>query len=256
MSRISDERASGDEGTVTLEGTAWKGLFLLTILILAGYWAFAQTFPAAEVATSINSKGETVRSITSIGPLGGLLGIGALVGFGIGMLTIFVPRISPVTSILYAGAEGLVLGVLSGAYEKAFPGIVLTAALSSLGVMAVMLVLYALRILKYTPGFAAGLSIALLGVLVAYLGDMAIRVFGGPGIPGINDASPFGILVSVVICGIAALCFVGDFASIEDAKDSGAPKYMEWYGAFSMLVTLIWLYLEILRLLAKARSKD
>jgi uncharacterized YccA/Bax inhibitor family protein len=253
------ERAYGGERTATIAGTAQKALMFLSVIIGTGYWAFAQTLPLVKTATEMVTKDGKEVPVTKLidgGPLTGMMLGALLVGFVLAMITIFNPKISSFSGWIYSACQGVVLGTISAQYDKVFPGITITAMLSTLGVFLLMLVLYSLQIVRYTPKFAGGLLIAMGGVLIAYLGDMALRMFGASGIPGINDATPFGIFVSVVICGIAALSLVGDFSSIEEAQDRNAPKYMEWYGAFSLMVTLVWLYLEILRLLAKSKSND
>jgi uncharacterized YccA/Bax inhibitor family protein len=219
--------------TMTVQGAVNKTASLLLLLM----------FSAAATWVLIDPAGNT--------PL--LIGT-ALVGFVIAMATIFRPRWSPYTAPVYALVEGVFLGMISEAYETAFelPGIVLQAVGATVAVFAAMLFLYKARIIRVTQRFRAVVLSATLGIALFYLVSIVLSLFGVR-VPFINDASPIGILISVVIVGVAALNLVLDFDFIERGAQAGAPRYMEWYGAFGLLVTLVWLYLELLRLLSKLR---
>jgi uncharacterized YccA/Bax inhibitor family protein len=177
----------------------------------------------------------------------------ALVAFGVAMVTIFKPKIAMFTGPIYAVLEGAVLGAISAMYNAQFDGIVLQAVLATMSVFAVMLFLYATRIIKVTKRYAAVVIAATLGIFVMY-GVTLIATLFGADISFWNNPTPLGIGISVVIVIVAALNLGLDFAFIEQASKSGAPKYMEWYGAFGVTVTIVWLYLEILRLLSLLRQ--
>jgi uncharacterized YccA/Bax inhibitor family protein len=154
----------------------------------------------------------------------------------------------------YAALEGLAIGGISAIFERRYPGIAIQAVALTFAVMAVLLVAYRSRLIRVTEHFkamvvGATLAIALLYEVSLILGFFHIRV------PFLNDASPLGIIVSLAIIVVAALNLVMDFDFIETGVEHGAPRYMEWYGAFGLMVTLVWLYLEILRLLAKTRQR-
>jgi uncharacterized YccA/Bax inhibitor family protein len=172
----------------------------------------------------------------------------------VALATIFRPQWSPYTAPLYALVEGVFLGLISEIYENAFsqPGLVLQAIGATVAVFATMLFLYKARIIRVTARFRAIVLSATIGIAVFYLVSIVISLFGVQ-VPFLYDASPLGILISVVIVGVAALNLVLDFDFIERGAQAGAPKFMEWYGGFGLLVTLVWLYLEMLRLLSRLR---
>jgi uncharacterized YccA/Bax inhibitor family protein len=150
--------------------------------------------------------------------------------------------------------EGLALGGISALLEQAYPGIAIQSLGLTLGVTVVMLVLYTSGTLRATPKFTMGVIAATGGIFVVYLVDMVLRIFGRQ-VPLLNGSGPWGIGISLVIVIIAALNLILDFDFVETGVRAGAPKYMEWYGAFGIMVTLVWMYLEILRLLGKIRRR-
>ena len=181
--------------------------------------------------------------------------IGAsLAGLAVAIATIVRPRWSPVTGPIYALVEGVVLGLVSMWFEARYPGIAIQAVALTFGVLGVMLVLYKTRVIKVTQRFRTGVLAATLAIAVVYLVSLVLGLFGVR-VPLLNDASPLGILISLAIVTVAALNLVLDFDLIDRGARSGAPAYMEWYAAFGLLVTLVWLYLELLRLLAKLRER-
>ena len=181
--------------------------------------------------------------------------IGAsLVGLAVAIATIVRPRWSPVTAPIYALVEGVVLGLVSMWFEAAYPGIAIQAVALTFGVLGAMLVLYRTGVIKVTQRFRAGVVAATLAIAVVYLVALALGLFGVR-VPFLNDASPLGILISLAIVVVAALNLVLDFDLIDRGARSGAPAYMDWYAAFGLLVTLVWLYLELLRLLGRLRSR-
>lgn len=180
---------------------------------------------------------------------------GAIGGLIFALVTCFKMNWAPVTAPLYAVCEGLLLGGISAMTEQRFPGIVFQAVVLTFGVMLAMLTAYRLGLVRATDKFRAGLFAATGGIALLYLVGWVMGMFGKQ-IPYIHESGTIGIIFSVVVVIIAALNFVLDFDLIERGAESGAPKYMEWYGAFALMVTLIWLYLEILRLLSKLRSRN
>jgi uncharacterized YccA/Bax inhibitor family protein len=218
--------------SMSLQGTINKTGVLL--LLCMGSAAYTWTHPALQ------------------GPLLLVGLIGGLIAFLVGM---FKPAASPIAAPLYALFEGLVLGGISHMMNKRYPGIAVNAMLLTFGVLGLMLVLYTTRTIVVTPRLAKGIIAATGAVMLVYLVDMVMRFFGY-GVPFINEGGTIGIGISLVIVGIAAFNLLLDFAVIEQGVASGAPKHMEWYCAMAMLVTLVWLYLELLRLLAKLRGRD
>jgi uncharacterized YccA/Bax inhibitor family protein len=179
--------------------------------------------------------------------------IALFVGFGLAMVCIFKPKASPFLAPLYAVAEGVFLGVISKAFESQWDGIVFQAILATIAVFFATLALYVFGVVKVTRKFQMVVIGATAGVFVLYFGTFLLSLFGAD-ISFWNSPSPLGIAISVIICVIASLNLFLDYEFISQASKNGAPKYMEWYGAFGLMVTLVWLYLEVLRLLAKLRS--
>ena len=223
---------------MTLDGVVLRGLLLAPILLAAGWVGWR----------SVHVVDATVVSVP-----GWLLPV-LLVGFGIAMVTVFRPQFARITAPLYAAAEGLVLGAISAIFEVRYDGIVLQAVLLTGGVFVMMLALYTKRIVKVDDRMRKGIIAATGAVLIVYLVSMVLRLFGS-GVPMIHEAGPVGIVFSLVVVGIASANLLLDFDLIEKGVQQGAPKWMEWYAAFGLLVTLVWLYLELLRLLSKLRSR-
>ena len=179
---------------------------------------------------------------------------GLIAGFVFALVTIFKKEWSPITAPIYALCEGLVLGGISALLERAYPGIAIQAMGLTFGVTAVMLVLYRSGILRATPKFTVGVIAATGGIFLVYMVDLVLGLFGRH-VRLLNSSGPLGIGLSLVIVIIAALNLILDFDFVETGVHARAPKYMEWYGAFGIMVTLVWMYLEILRLLAKIRER-
>ena len=175
--------------------------------------------------------------------IGGMIG-----GLVFGLATAFKPTWAPVTAPLYALAEGLFLGGLSAMYERQFDGIVFQALIATFGTTFALLIAYQTRIIKATENFKLGVFAATGGICLMYLGMMVMQMFGSR--VSLFSMGGWGIGISVVVVIVAALNLVLDFDFIEEAAKNGAPKYCEWYGAYGLMVTLVWLYVEILRLLA------
>jgi uncharacterized YccA/Bax inhibitor family protein len=223
--------------TMTLQGTVNKtGLLLLLLLLTAG-WTWKLYF--------------TSGSPAAVTPY--LIG-GALGGFVVALVTIFKKTWAPVTAPLYALLEGLLLGGLSAIFEAQFPGIVIQAVGLTFGTLFALLFAYKSGLIRATENFKLGVMAATGGIMMLYFASFILGFFGIP-IAFIHSSGTFGILFSLFVVVVAALNLVLDFDFIENGAARGAPLYMEWYAAFGLMVTLIWLYLEILRLLAKLNSR-
>ena len=223
--------------TMTIQGTVNKTGLLLLFVVVTAAWTWGM------------SHSETPEAAYPW-MMGGLIG-----GFIVAMVTIFKNQWAPITAPIYALLEGLVLGGISAIFEKAYPGIAVQAISLTFGVLFVLLLAYKFRIVQATRGFKLGVIAATGGIMVVYLINMVMGLFFHTQMSFLNAATPLGIGISVVVVIIAALNLILDFDMIETGAQMGAPKYMEWYGAFGLMVTLIWLYLEILRLLGKMRRR-
>jgi uncharacterized YccA/Bax inhibitor family protein len=222
---------------MTVQGTVNKtGLLLLCVVATAAWtWGLAHS--------------ETPEAVYPW-MLGGLVG-----GLITAIVTIFKKEWSALTAPIYALLEGLVLGGISAIFERSYPGIAIQAVGLTFGVLFVMLLAYKTGIIRATEKFKIGVIAATGAIALLYVVEIVLSVFFRIQIPMIHESSPIGIAFSVFVVIIAALNLVLDFDLIETGTRMGAPKYMEWYGAFGLMVTLIWLYLEILRLLSKARRR-
>lgn len=229
-------RASERRSTMSLDGVVQKSFLLLAVLVLTGAVAWNLT-PRVDGAVRFP----------------GWLFIGLLGGLGLAVLTIFRPHLASRTAVPYAVCEGIVLGVISAAYEWRFEGIVVQAVGLTVGVFGLLLFLYATRVIRVTENLRLGIVAATGAVMVVYLVSFVVRLFGGD-VGFIHEGGAIGILFSLVVVTIASLNLVLDFDFIEQGVERGAPRNMEWYAAFGLLVTLVWLYLELLRLLSKLRK--
>ncbi|MEM7624351.1 MAG: Bax inhibitor-1/YccA family protein [Planctomycetota bacterium] len=231
---------------MTVQGTVTKTMILLGITVVCAIFTWG-----------IASAGSPLTMPIMIG--------GAIGGLILALATVFKPHWAPNTAVFYAICEGLFLGAISALYEMSFGtkqtsggiplnGIVVQAVGLTLGVFATMLILYTARVITVTAKLRAGIMMATGGVMLFYLVAIGLSLFG-VSMPLLHNTGPLGIGLSLLIVGIAAFNLLIDFDMIERGAAQGAPKYMEWYGGFSLLVTLVWLYLEILRLLSKLRSR-
>jgi len=184
----------------------------------------------------------------------GLMMLGVFGGLGVAILTVFKHHLAKYTVPAYALLQGLALGGISKFFESMYPGIVNQAVMLTFGTLGALLLAYSSGLIKATENFKLGVVAATGGIAFVYLISWVLGMFG-VGVPIIHGNSNMSILFSIGVVIIAALNLVLDFDFIEEGAEKGAPKYMEWYGAFGLLVTLIWLYLEILRLLAKLSSR-
>ena len=228
----------GGTGAMTLNGTVNKTAFLLVLTLVGAMYTWGMFF-----------SGNTDQLMPWV--LGGAIG-----GFVVALVTVFKKTWAPVTAPLYAVLEGLFIGGVSAIFEQRFPGIVMQAVGLTFGTLAALLVAYRSGLIRATENFKLGVVAATGGIALLYLVNIGMRLFGFEGMGFIHDSSLMGIGFSVVVVIVAALNLVLDFDFIEQGVEQGAPKYMEWYGAFGLLVTLVWLYLEILRLLSKLQSRD
>jgi len=195
-------------------------------------------------------------SYTWMNPSPGLMMLGFIGGFIMAIVTIFKKIWAPYTVSGYALLEGLALGGISRIFEAQYPGIASQAIFLTFGILAALLLAYKTGVIKPTENFKLGVFAATGGIFIMYLISFIMSIFGsGMSIMNPNNASMMSIGFSLFVVVIASLNLVLDFDFIEEGAERGAPKYMEWYGAFGLLVTLIWLYLEILRLLAKLQSR-
>jgi len=219
---------------MTLTGVINRSILLLLLVAgtAAGVWTYSNSHPSA------------IYPMVMAGGLG---------GFVVGLVTSFKKDWAPVTAPIYAVLEGLFIGGFSLIMEQRFPGLVLQAVMLTFGVMFALLAAYQSRIIRPSQTFKSVVVGATFGIVIVYLVSMVLQLFFHTGIPLISDSGPIGITFSLVVVGIAALNLVLDFDFIENGVASGAPKWMEWYAAFGLTVTLVWLYIEVLRLLAKMR---
>lgn len=181
-----------------------------------------------------------------------LTGLGALGGFALAMVTIFFKQVAPYTAPAYALLEGLAIGGVSARYEAHVPGIAIQAVGLTFGIFAAMLFTYRFQLIKVTEHFKAAVSAATGGVALLYVIDLVLALFGHP-VAMLHEGGGIGIAVSLFVIVIASLNLTMDFDFIAKGVAERAPKFMEWYSAFGLMVTLIWLYLEVLRLLGKRR---
>jgi uncharacterized YccA/Bax inhibitor family protein len=181
--------------------------------------------------------------------------IGFIGGLVCALVTVFKKEWSPVTAPAYALLEGLALGAFSSILELRFPGIAIESVSLTFGTLLVLLLAYRSGLIPVTQKLRLGIVAATGAVMLFYLLQFGLGFFGVH-FTSINGSGPIGIGFSLIVVGIAALNLVLDFDFIENGVRMGAPKYMEWYGAFGLMVTLVWLYLEILRLLTKIRGRD
>jgi len=223
--------ANTGAGVMTIQGTVSRAAMLLALL-------FAATL------LTWNAPQERASWIM----------IGAIAGFIVALITIFKKTLAPVTAPIYAVCQGVMLGGISSLFENRFPGIVMQAVLLTFGTLGALLLAYTSRLIRATENFKLGVVAATGGIALFYFVSWILGFFGVQ-IPMISGSGPVGIIFSAVIVVVAALNLVLDFDFIEQGAEQGAPKYMEWYAAFGLIVTLVWLYMEILRLLSKLQNR-
>jgi uncharacterized YccA/Bax inhibitor family protein len=226
--------AAGRTTTMTIAGTVGKTALLLAILTATAGWTWTQ------------AGNHTLNPMILMGA--------AIGGMIVAFITIFKPTVAPFTAPIYAALEGAFLGAISNYVEQRYPGIAVQAVALTCGTMATMLFLYATRIIRVTQRLAMGIVAATAAICLVYVVSFILSMFHVP-VPFLDSASPLSIGFSLFVVGLAAFNLLLDFDFIERGAASGAPRVMEWYGAFGLIVTLVWLYLEILRLLSKLADR-
>lgn len=222
----------GEALGATIQGTTTKAIVLVALTLVVGLFAMNYT---------MNSL--------MYGVMPTFLMYGSLIaGVVVAFITIFKPTTAPITAPIYAVLEGAALGSLSAIFELKYPGIVTTAVLSTFVVVMSMLALWKFKVIVPTQKFKAVLTGAITGIFVLYMINLVVSLFGVSFLP---QTGPLSILISLIVCTVAALSLILDFDNIQQAVDAGLPKYFEYFNAFSLLVTICWLYVEILKLLAK-----
>ena len=247
---FANARSYGAADTMTIQGTVNKCFVLFFLLLLSASWVWNK-FLTAAAPGQWGSESALAAAGSAVGPY--IIG-GGIVGLILAVVTVFNLPLAKFTAPAYALCEGLVLGGISAIYERAYPGIVVQAVALTLGTLFCMLMVYKSGLIQVNRKFVIGLTAATGGVCLIYLGSWILGMFG-IGVPFIYSSGLFGIGFSLVVVAIAAFNLILDFYIIEQGAAQNAPKYMEWYGAFALMVTLVWLYLEILRLLAKSRRR-
>lgn len=217
------------EGTMTIEGTINKSGLLILITLFGAYLGW-----------NMHSSAYFIGAL--------------LIGFVLSLVIILKPTTAPFLSQPYAFFEGLTLGLISSLYSNLYPGIITNTLLATMGCFVLMLGLYRFRIVRVTDKFRSVLVVATGAIALTYLVNLVMGFFGHQ-IPMIHEASPMGIAFSVIVSGVAAFNLLLDFDMIEQAHARNAPKFMEWYAGFALLLTLVWLYLELLRLMGKLNKK-
>jgi len=228
--------AINSEEVMTIQGTVNKSLILVALVIIGASYTWKLMLDQS-----------TSMMIFVIG--------GAIGGFITALITVFKKTWAPYTAPLYAVLQGLFLGGISAMFNASFPGIVIQAVALTFGTLFALLFAYKSGLIKVTENFRLGVVAATGGIAIVYLLSFILGMFG-INIGFMHSNGPIGIIISLVIVVVAALNLVLDFDFIESGAKQGAPKYMEWYASFGLMVTLVWLYLEMLRLLSKLSSRN
>ena len=232
---------------MTIQGTVNKSFVLLLLLVVTASWIWGRVFQPVPLLEG----GQGLALNSSVYPLmmGGIFG-----GMIFAFITIFKQEWAGITAPIYALCEGLFIGGVSAIFERQYPGLVLQAVSLTFATLFCLLMAYKSGMIRATEKFKMGVVAATGAICVVYFINWIMSFFGGA-ISILSSSSGLGIGFSLIIVGIAALNLILDFDLIEQGASAGMPKYMEWYGAFGLMVTLVWLYLEILRLLAKLRDR-
>lgn len=220
---------------MTVSGAINKSFLLLVVLMLGALWPWSEYLTTGDAGT--------VGTSMLIGTVGGLV---------LALIISFKANLAPMLAVPYAALEGLAIGGISAIFERRYPGVAIQAVALTFGVLLTMLVAYKSGMIRATERFRAIVVAATGAIALVYLVTMILGLFH-VNLAWMNDSSPLSIGISLVVVGVAALNLILDFDIIENGAARGAPRYMEWYAAFGLLVTLVWLYMEILRLLAKMR---
>lgn len=228
---FSDLAHTGTGITMSIQGTVNKTFILLLLTLISASWVWGN--PQAALPFLLPA---------------------VIAGLVVAVVTIMKKDKAHITAPLYALIQGIIVGTISAIFEAQYPGIVVQAVSLTFGTLFCLLAAYKAGIIKATERFKLGVVAATGAIAVVYIASIFLGFFG-VGMPMVHSSGPVGILFSLVVVTVAALNLVMDFDFIEKGSDHGAPKYMEWYGAFSLIVTLIWLYLEMLRLLSKLQRR-
>jgi uncharacterized YccA/Bax inhibitor family protein len=240
--RTARMAAGAGTDVMTVDGTVNKTALSLFILLCTAAWTWSLGSPGA-LDTQPNLQ--AVAPWTMVGVVGGLI---------TALVTTFKREWSPVTAPAYSALEGLALGGISVVFEAKYPGIVAQAVFLTFGTLGALLMAYRSGMIQVTDNLRLGIVAATGGIAIVYLVGFIMSFFGS-GIPMIHGSGMVGIGFSLVVVGVAAMNLVLDFDFIEQGAAAGAPKYMEWYASFGLMVTLVWLYIEILRLLSKIQER-
>ncbi len=244
----ASEVVSSPSQTMTVQGTVYKTGILLFLATLTAIFIWRKF--------SIAIAGLPAEEALSVGTQAVIPWVigGGIAGFVLALISMFAKKVVPFTAPLYALAQGLLLGGISAIFEMRYPGIVAPAIGLTFGTLMVMLMAYTTRLIRVTDKFRSGIIMATGAICLVYLVSFALNLFG-MSVPYIHSSGLIGIGFSVVVVVIASLNLLLDFDFIEQGAAAGLPRNMEWYGAFALMVTLVWRYLEILRLLAKLRDR-
>ncbi len=231
-----DKHAGAAEGSeaMSIQGTVNKTGLMLIILLLPAIYTWQLYMQGSDVTAFIWG--------------------GAIAGLVLALVTVFKQEWSPITAPAYAACEGLFLGALSAMFEARFSGIAIQAVALTFGTLACLLLAYSSGVIKVTQNFRMGVAAATGAIAIVYMLNFLLSMFG-INMPYLHSNGLIGIGISLVIVVVAALNLVLDFDFIDRASKQNLSRYMEWYGAFGLIVTLVWLYIEFLRLLSKLRSR-
>lgn len=239
------QRTYTGEEKMTLNGTINKTALVVLFVFASAYYVWQKFFAVFDPA----NPGVATGNITTF------LAVGGIGGFIVAMIASFSPKRSGVLTPVYAILEGMFLGGLSAMFEARFPGLVVKAVALTFMVFLSMLLVYRQRIIKVTGKFRRGMMSAMMGLLFFYLASWIAGMFGA-NVSYLSGGGSFGLIFSLIVTAISAFSLLLDFDFIERGAAAGAPKYMEWYGVFGLLVSLVWLYVNILRLLSIFASRD
>ncbi len=231
-----------ESGIMTIQGTVNKIAVMLLLALAGASFTWSKFFTAVESGAGTSS----VMGWMIFGAIGGLV---------MALITVFKKEKASIFAPIYAVFQGLFIGAVSAFFESMYPGLVLRAVSLTFAVLFALLFAYKTRIIKVTDKLRAGIFAATAGIAVAYFASFILGLFG-INVGFMHGGGTLGIVISLVIVVVAALNLVLDFDFIEKGAEAGLPKYFEWYGAFGLMVTLIWLYLEILRLLSYLTGRD
>ncbi len=238
-------RVGFGEPAMTVQGTVNKSFLLLVVMMACALWPWAQA------------------SAGNLQAVSGLVTLGAIGGFVLALIISFKPTTAPYLSVPYAALEGVVLGAISAIFEQRYPGIAIEAIAGTFGVSLTMLVLYRTGVIRVTDRLRAVVMGAMIGIVLLFVGTWVLSFFhvmvpfvAGTGALGLGGggSSPLAIGFSALVIIVAAFMLTLDFDMIERGAQAGAPQYMEWYGAFGLMVTLVWMYIEMLRLMGQLRE--